>query len=213
MPSHTGAPASGGGGSTTFSFVQKSQTTGSGICTFGTNITAGNVVVVGLSINGTASPVLSTLKDGNGVSLTLTPLSPEIDPTTSTGTYIGYTLSAGGGTPTVTAVMTTGAISDIWCSEFSWTGTTPTFDTDLGSYSATTTNPTVTLTLAGANELTYACNWISGSLSAASSPWTLGTASSDGNADEYDLSASTSIAAGWTPTLQGPGTTIGAAFK
>jgi hypothetical protein len=106
-------------------------------------------------------------------------------------------------------------MDEVWAYEFSVSGGTPVFDTDINGcgISTNSTNPTATLTLAGPNELAYFISYVGGQATGVGSPWTVGTATTLGNVDGYDASASSSITTAITPAGQGWGIVMSMAIK
>jgi hypothetical protein len=106
-------------------------------------------------------------------------------------------------------------VNEIWAYEFSVSGGKPVFDTDTNGcdISTTSTNPAATLTLAGSNELAYFVSYVGGQATSVGAPWTVGTATSLGNVDGYDTSASSSITTAITPAGQGWGIVMSIAIK
>jgi hypothetical protein len=210
---HTTLAAGTGASLPTFTLVtgQISTANSSDTCTLPSNITAGNIVMVGGAENVSSGYTVSSVKDGNGVSLT-------VANTISNSTYsvlgwVAYTLSAGGGTNSIVVTYSTATTSSYGaCAEFKATGGTPVFDTSATGTSATTTNPVATLTAASAGELAFAWHYLNGTATAAGTPWT-GIGFPAGNCGEYNLSAPSTITTSCTPTGMGGGVALVEAIK
>lgn len=145
-----------------------------------------------------------TLKDSNNNSYTITPHSPSAIQTGAGQTWLAYLLSApANATSALTASWTTTATTALFADEFSVSGGTATFDTDIAASSgvAGTAINTPTITPAGAGELLFAGSAAGGTISTANSPWTQ-TAGVVRNGDwaEYDLSAGSATAVNFTQT-------------
>ncbi len=201
-----------------FTLVQKCHPTSNttNTCTFAKNVTPGNLVIGGAVIDNT---VASTgVKDGAGNVFTMSPNSPCTGGSVTSHAWLFYLLSSPGGANTNRVVFSdTNAdhVDEIWAYEFSVSGGTPAFDTDTNGCGVSTnsTNPAATLTLSGSNELAYFVSYVGGQAKGVGSPWTVGTATSLGNVDGYDPSASSSISTAITPAGQGWGIVMSMAIK
>jgi hypothetical protein len=207
-------------GSQTISFtlVQKCHPTSNttNTCIFAKNVTPGNLVIGGAVIDNT---VASTgVKDGAGNVFSMSPNSPCTGGSVTSHAWLYYLLASPGGANTNMVVFSdTNAdyMDEVWAYEFSVSGGTPVFDTDINGcgISTNSTNPTATLTLAGPNELAYFISYVGGQATGVGSPWTVGTATTLGNVDGYDASASSSITTAITPAGQGWGIVMSMAIK
>jgi hypothetical protein len=202
-----------------FTLLQKCHATSNttNTCTFGKNVTPGDLVVGGAVIDNT---IASTgVKDGAGNVFTLSPNSPCTGGSVTSHGWLFYLLSSPGGANTNMVVFSdTNAdyVDEIWAYEFSVFGGTPAFDTDINGcgMSTSSTNPAATLILSGANELAYFVGYlVGGKTTGVGSPWTLGTLGTSGGVDGFDPTASSSITTAVTPAGDGWGILMAMAIK
>jgi len=176
----------------------------------------GNLVCVAITAIPGSSLTLSTVKDANGNSYTVTPSSPSNAQSASAGeTWLAYLLSAPtNASATVQATFTTAPPvgSRMYIDEFSVTGGVQVFDKDaVGSGTAGTTINTPTIVPAFASELLYAAVSLAQTITAAGSPWTLGFGFS-GTGNEYDLSSSSSTPVNFSQNFSGAWDSMAMAF-
>ncbi|HTV15666.1 MAG TPA: hypothetical protein VME68_13185 [Acidobacteriaceae bacterium] len=205
--------ASGGPG---FTLVQKCHAASntSNVCTFANPVAAGDLVIGGAVIDNTVAA--TGVKDGAGHVFTLSPNSPCTGGSVTSHAWVFYLLSSPGGSNTVVfSDSPNDNVDEIWAYEFSVSGGTAAFDTDTNgcAFTSSSTNPKSTLTLSGSNELAYFDSYVAGQATGVGSPWTVGTATSLGNVDGYDPSASSSITTSITPSGQGWGIVMAMALK
>jgi hypothetical protein len=183
----------------------------------------GNTIWVGaISYNATASPpLISTVKDANGNSLTVTPHSPSATYAATTGgAALAYLLSAPSNiTPTITITFATALSGNNDCFADSFQvagGYTATFDTDAaGNGTGSTSINTPTVTPAG-TDVFYSVVVPYGQVTSVNGVWTLtpnailypGTPETppDGNAAAYSENVSSALAVNMTQTASSQGT-------
>lgn len=181
---------------------------------------AGNTIWVGIisGNDGSAAPAISSVKDGNGNSFTLTPNSPSGTYGSQTGSAsLAYMLSAPSNiSPTITVTFAS-AIKDGTCLADSFqvaSGYTPIFDTDAAGSGNSTTINTPSVTPATSNELFYSVVIPNAAITAVGSPWTVspnvifdgdsgGPVPADESAAAYDLSVSSALAVDMTASTAG----------
>jgi hypothetical protein len=193
----------------------KSNTTNT--CTFANNVTPGDLVIGGAVIDNTS--VAKGVKDGAGNVFTLSANSPCSGGSLTSHAWLFYLLSSPGGAKTNKVVFSDtdkDYVDDTWAYEFSVTGGTAAFDTDIKGCGSSTTNanPVASLKLGGSNELAYFVSYTTGGATAGvGAPWTLGTLTQLHEVDGYDTSASSSITTAITPAKQGWGIAMAMAIK
>jgi len=154
--------------------------------------TLGNIVCIGLVFAGTISALV--VQDSNSNTYTVTPNSPESNGTGGT-TYLAYLLNApSNASATITATWTTAVPAAIWGEEFSFTGASPFFDTDIGGLGTGTAVNTPSITPTYPNSLVFSVTGSGGTVTSPTAGGTQGvwTGSAggvqNGNMGEYDLS-------------------------
>jgi hypothetical protein len=188
--------------------------------TLGAAPTTGNLVVVGLSVfdsSNLGAPSALTVQDSNNNSYVVTPNSPSAYITDGSGHYVNswlaYLLSApSNASATITATWTTNVnVPAIFAEEFSYTGGSCVFDTDVSASNTTpgTTINTPSITPTNAGSLLYSVGSTLGSLTAPAAAGTLGGWTGgagnfkDGVAVEYILSGSGAHAVDYTGSSAG----------
>jgi hypothetical protein len=150
----------------------------------------------------------TVITDGNGNTFTQPAGSPYAYSGGARYIWLGYILSAAGGTMSVTATPSVAHGISVHAIEFSYTGTA-TFDKVSNSGPSTGTTPInlPSLTPTNSGELIYAAAISdpasAGTISAVVAPWVEGTrgvinSDADNSADAYQLSISAATAVNWT---------------
>jgi hypothetical protein len=170
--------------------------------TLGAAPTAGNVVCVAFNLANAVTAL--TVHDGNSNAYTITPNSPQ----SSAGggnQYLAYLLSApGNATAAVTASWVTNSPVSMWVDEFSWSGTSPVFDIDVGGTGTAVTANLPSITPTYSASLIYSGCGSAGTITAPTAGGTLGVWTGatggilDGDMAEYDLSVTGAQAVQYT---------------
>lgn len=191
----------GGGGGGTWTHVQDCTGAGVLVCTFASNPTQHDTVVVYLGAL-TSTGTLSC-SDGNSNAYTVSATHGS-NATAGFTTYVAYILDAPAtANKTITCSGLTTSYRDTHASEFKDTGGTPALDSVYGSSGSTNSTPSILLpsfTPAVSGSLGFCGVLPNTGISSANSPWTLGVNSN--SATEYQLSAgASSTTANFTDTI------------
>jgi hypothetical protein len=125
----------------------------------GNNPATGDVVCVGLFFYGSSAPSSVSIKDANSNAYTITPHSPATYSNGKGWIYAAYLLSApSNASKSITATWTNGEYAEIYAEEFSVSGGTQGFDTDVAQSNTTNSSTTISLpsiTPSSSGELLY----------------------------------------------------------
>jgi hypothetical protein len=180
--------------------------------------------VIGCAVtSSTASAITSitSVKDSNSNSYTVTPLSPSTFLSGAGQVWLYYLIAPSNATKTITVTYTaSNDTAAVWCDDFTVSGGTATFDTDARAETASGSScNTPSITPAQSGELLYAALAPESSVTAPASGATLGVWTGSGgaltnnNMAEYTLSASSATAVNFTCSSSGGWSAMSMAFK
>jgi hypothetical protein len=190
-------------------------------CTLPNNMVSNsNHIAFSVAIIDLQAATSYTYADGDSNALTAPSIVPYKPASPVDEGWEAYSLNAvpsGSATKTLVFANTpTDNVDQIMCMELSVAGGTAALDSSspIGALSTTSTNAAGTMTLSQASgEFCVFSAYMGGTATGVSSPWTMGAFdTSTGVFIAYDANCGSSIAMGYTPTLQGPGINLGMAF-